>query len=200
MSLNGEKFVRRVARAWRLRHQRHNGSSCDSLELLAPHHARLLAPSPSGAAAFKFGRSIADDAACGRAGASASGAAATFLSMRVCRRSAASRARLLALSGAAAFAAAAAAPLAARPPAAAPAPPAGGGRRRSARPSAACGAAASGFTGMRRRLGRAYNFVERKLQVFNLIQLDSTFKIQSLIKMSHREGPPGCPGRTPASH
>ncbi len=59
-------------RAWRLRRQRHIGSSlaCDSLdsdsELLAPHHARLLAP--SGAAAF--GRSIADDAASGRAGAS----------------------------------------------------------------------------------------------------------------------------------
>ena len=47
----------------------------------------------------------------------ASGAAATFLSMRVCRRSVASHARLLARSGAAAEA------LAARPPAA-PAPPA----------------------------------------------------------------------------
>jgi hypothetical protein len=38
----------------------------------------------------------ADDAACGRAGAS--GAAAAFLSMRVCRRSAASHARLFAPS------------------------------------------------------------------------------------------------------
>ena len=46
------------------------------------------------------GRSTADDAASGRAGAS--GAAATFLSMRVCRRYAASHARLLACSGAAA--------------------------------------------------------------------------------------------------
>ena len=57
------------------------GSSCDALNLLALHHARLL--SHSGAAAF--GRGTADDAACGRAGAS--GAAATFLSMRVCRPS-----------------------------------------------------------------------------------------------------------------
>jgi hypothetical protein len=66
--MNGEKFARRATRAWRLRRQRHIGSSCDSLdsELLAPHHARLLAP--SGAAAF--GRSVADDAASGRAGAS----------------------------------------------------------------------------------------------------------------------------------
>ncbi len=58
----------------------------------------------------------AEDAAYG--GAGASGAAATFLSMQVRRRSVASHARLLARSGAAA-----AAPLAARPPAA-PAPPA----------------------------------------------------------------------------
>jgi hypothetical protein len=42
------------------------------------------------------GRGTADDAACDRAGAS--GAAATFLSMRVCRRSVASHARLLARS------------------------------------------------------------------------------------------------------
>ncbi len=85
--------------------------------MLALHRARML--SRSGAAAFgaaAFGRGTADDAACGHAGAS--GATATFLSMRVCRRSVASRARLLARSGAAA-----AAPLAARPPAA-PAPPA----------------------------------------------------------------------------
>ena len=66
--------------------------ACNSLELLALHHARLL--SRSGAAAF--GRGTADDAASGRAGAS--GAAATFLSMRVCRRSVASHARLLARS------------------------------------------------------------------------------------------------------
>ena len=83
--------------ARRLRRQRHIGSSCDALNLLALHHARLL--SRSGAAAF--GRGTADDAACGRAGAS--GAAATFFSMRVCRRSVASNARLLARSGAAAF-------------------------------------------------------------------------------------------------
>ena len=85
-----------------LRRQRHIRSSCDSLNLLALHHARLL--SRSGAAAFgaaAFGRGTADDAACGRAGAS--GAAATFLSMRVCRRSVASHARLLARRGAAAF-------------------------------------------------------------------------------------------------
>jgi hypothetical protein len=100
--INGEKFARRAARAWRLRRQLHIGSSYDSLNLrVALHHARLL--SRSGAAAFKsrFGRGTADDAACGRAGAS--GAAATFLSMRVCRRSAASHARLLARRGAAAF-------------------------------------------------------------------------------------------------
>jgi hypothetical protein len=67
----------------------------------AASHARLLAR--SGAAAFgrSFGRSTADDAASDRAGAS--GAPATFLSMRVCRRYAASHARLLARSGAAAF-------------------------------------------------------------------------------------------------
>ncbi len=82
-----EKFARRAARAWR---QRPIGSSCDALNLLALHHARLL--SHSGAAAF--GRGTADDAACGRAGAS--GAAAAFLSMRVCRRSVSGYARLLA--------------------------------------------------------------------------------------------------------
>jgi hypothetical protein len=92
---------RTAARAWHLRRQRHIGSSCDSLELLALHHARLLAR--SGAAAF--GRSTAYDAASGRAGAS--GASATFLSMRVCRRFVARHARLLARSGAAAFGAAA---------------------------------------------------------------------------------------------
>ena len=36
--LNGEKFARRAARAWRLRHI---GSSCKSLELLTLHYARL---------------------------------------------------------------------------------------------------------------------------------------------------------------
>ena len=64
--LNGEKFVRRAARAWRLRRQRHIGSSCDALNLLALHHARLL--SHSGAAAF--GRSTSGGAASGRTGAS----------------------------------------------------------------------------------------------------------------------------------
>ena len=99
MEINGEKFVRRAARAcqWRLRRPRHIGSSCDVLNLLALHHARRR--SHSGAAAF--GRGTADDAACGRAGAS--GTAATFLSMQVCGRSVASHARLLARSGAAAF-------------------------------------------------------------------------------------------------
>ena len=46
-----------------LRMHWHIASSCDSLELLALHHARLLCR--SGAAAF--GRSTADDAASGRA-------------------------------------------------------------------------------------------------------------------------------------
>ncbi len=57
----------------------------------------------TGAAAFAaaFGRSTADDAASGRA--RASGASCTFLSMRVCCRSVATQARLLARSGAAAF-------------------------------------------------------------------------------------------------
>ena len=71
--------------------------SAPAAHLLALHHARLL--SRSGAAAADFGRGTADDAACGRAGVS--GAAATFLSMRVCRRSVAGHARLLARSGAA---------------------------------------------------------------------------------------------------
>jgi hypothetical protein len=85
------------------------------------------------------GRSTADDAASGRA--SASGASATFLNMRVCRRSAAGRARLLARSGAAVtLRPSAAAPLTARPPAA-PAPL--GAIRRGLRPH--CGAAESGF-------------------------------------------------------
>ena len=65
----GTKFARR------LRRQRHIGLSFDSLALLALHHARLTA----------------DDAASGRAGAS--GASATCLSMRVCRRSAAGHAQ-----------------------------------------------------------------------------------------------------------
>ena len=65
----GTKFARR------LRRQRHIGLSFDSLALLALHHARLAA----------------DDAASGRAGAS--GASATFISMRVCRRSAAGHAQ-----------------------------------------------------------------------------------------------------------
>ena len=126
-----EKFARRAARAWRLRRPRHIGSSCDALNLLALHHARLL--SYSGAAAF--GRGTADDAACGRAGAS--GAAATFLSMRVCRRSVASHARLLARSGAAAFGRTGAS----------------GATQCGLRTH--CGAAESGFIGRRRRLGRA---------------------------------------------
>ncbi len=124
---NKWREIRQARYAWRLRRQRHIGSSCDSLNLLALHHARLLSRSGTaafGAAAFgrsTEGRGTADDAACGRAGAS--GAAATFLSMRFCRRSVASHARLLARSGAAACCGTAAAPLAARPPAA-PAPPA----------------------------------------------------------------------------
>ena len=40
----GAEGARRAQRAWRLKRQLHIGSSCDSLELLAPHHARLLAP------------------------------------------------------------------------------------------------------------------------------------------------------------
>jgi hypothetical protein len=80
-------------------------SSCDYLELLAPHHARLVRSCTTRVCWLpavlrpEVGRRAADDAASDRA--SASGAAATFLSMRVCRRSAASHARLLALCGAA---------------------------------------------------------------------------------------------------
>ena len=77
----------------------------------------------------------ADDAACGRAGAS--GAAATFLSMRVCRRSVASHARLLARSGAAASGRTGAS----------------GATQRVLRTH--CDVAESGFIGRRRRLGRA---------------------------------------------
>jgi hypothetical protein len=139
--INGEKFVRRAARAWRLRRPRHIGSSCDALNLLALHHARLL--SHSGAAAF--GRGTADDAACGRAGAS--GAAATFLSMRVCRRSVASHARLLARSGAAAFGRSTSGG------AASGRTGASGAALRVLRTH--CGVAESGFIGGRRRLGRA---------------------------------------------
>ena len=84
----------------------------------------------------------AEDAAYGRAGAS--GAAATFLSMRVCRRSVASHARLLARSGAAAFGAAAFGRTGAS-----------GATQRVLR--AHCGVAdsESGLIGRRRRLGRA---------------------------------------------
>jgi hypothetical protein len=82
------KFARRATEAWRLRRQRHIGSSCDSPELLAPHYARLPAPGPSGAAAF--GRSIAasddsdaasasEEAPPGSLSAGASGASAAFL-------------------------------------------------------------------------------------------------------------------------
>ena len=67
----------------------------------------------------------------------ASGAAATFLSMRVCRRSVASHARLLARSGAAAFGRTGAS----------------GATLRVLRTH--CGVAESGFIGERRRLGRA---------------------------------------------
>jgi hypothetical protein len=85
--------------------------------------------------------------------ASPAGASATFLSMRVCRRSAAGDwardARLLArsLSGAAAEAA--------TPAPAPPAPPARLLARPGLRPPRHCGAAESGFIGRRRRLCRA---------------------------------------------
>ncbi len=141
MEINGEKFVRRAMRAWRLRRQRHIGYSCDYIELLAPHHARMLAPSGSAA----FGRSPADDAASGRAGAS--GASSTLLGMRVCRRSASSRARLLARSGAAAEGHSTSCG------AASGRTGASGAAQRGLRPH--CGAAESGFIGRRRRLGRA---------------------------------------------
>jgi hypothetical protein len=52
--LNGEKFARRAARTWRLRRQRHIGSSFKSLELLT---LTLRAPAA-------FGRSITASA-CG---------------------------------------------------------------------------------------------------------------------------------------
>ncbi len=109
---------------------------------------RLL--SRSGAAAFgaaAFGRGTADDTACGRAGAS--GAAATFLSMRVCRRSAASHARLLARSGAAAFGRS----TSESGGAASGRTGASGATQRVLRTH--CGVAESGFIGRRRRLGRA---------------------------------------------
>ena len=75
-------------------------------EIRQAHYARLAPPTPSAdrilmqlsRAARSTSRTSADDAASGRAGAS--GASSTFLSMRVCRRSAASHARLLACSGA----------------------------------------------------------------------------------------------------
>ena len=67
----------------------------------------------------------------------ASGGAATFLRMLVCRRYAASHARLLARSGAAAFGRTGAS----------------GATRRGLRPH--CDSAESGFIGRRRRLGRA---------------------------------------------
>ncbi len=119
----------------------HIGSACDALNLLALHHARLL--SRSGATAE--GRSTADNATCGRAGAS--GAAATFLSMQVCCRSVASHARLLARSGAAAFGRSTSG---------------GAASGRTGASGAAlrvlwthCDVAESGFIGRRRRLGRA---------------------------------------------
>jgi hypothetical protein len=67
-------------------------NSPGALRICSLHITREFLLSRSGAAAF--GRGTADDAACGRAGAS--GDAATFLGMRVCRRSVASHARLLA--------------------------------------------------------------------------------------------------------
>ena len=101
-----------------------------------------------GAAAF--GRGTADAAASGRAGAS--GASSTFLSMQVCCRSGASHARLLARSGAAAFGAAAFG-RSTSGGAASGRTGASGASQRGRRPH--CGAAESGFTGRRRRLGRA---------------------------------------------
>ncbi len=95
----------------------------------------------SGAAAF--GRGTADDAACGRAGAS--GAAATFLSMRVCRRSVASHARLLARSEGRSTSGGAASGRTG----------ASGASQRVLPSRKHCGAAESGFIGRRRRLGRA---------------------------------------------
>jgi hypothetical protein len=149
MERNSSGAVRApAARAWRLRRQRHIGSSCDALNLLALHHARLL--SRSGAAAF--GRGTADDAACGRAGA-ASGAAATFLSMRVCRRSIVGHARLLASSGAAAFGRSTSEGRSTSDGAASGRTGASGATLRVLRTH--CGAAESGFIGRRQRLGRA---------------------------------------------
>ncbi len=77
----------------------------------------------------------------------ASGAAATFLSMRVCRRSVASHARLLARSGAAAFGRSTSGG------AASGRTGASGAALRVLRTH--CGVAESGFIGERRRLGRA---------------------------------------------
>ncbi len=139
--INGEKFARRATRAWRLRCPRHIGFSCNYLNLLALHHARLL--SRSGAA--PCGRGTADDAACGRAGAS--GAACTFLNMQICHRSVASYARLLARSGAAAFGRSTSCGAASGRTGASDA------TQRVLRTH--CGVAESGFVGRRRRLGRA---------------------------------------------
>ena len=77
----------------------------------------------------------------------ASGAAATFLSMRVCRRSVASHARLLACSGAVAFGRSTSGGAATRRTGAA------GATLRVRRTH--CDVAESGFIGGRRRLGRA---------------------------------------------
>ena len=77
----------------------------------------------------------------------ASGAAATFLRMRVCRRSVASHARLLSRSGAAAFSRGTSGG------AASGRTGASGAALRVLRTH--CGVAESGFIGMRRRLGRA---------------------------------------------
>ena len=77
----------------------------------------------------------------------ASGAAATFLSMRVCRRSVASHARLLARSDAAAFGRSTSGG------AASGRTGASGATQRILRTH--CGVAESGFIGRRRRLGRA---------------------------------------------
>jgi hypothetical protein len=108
--------------------QRQIASSCDSLELLAPsqRHARPSLLAPSGAASGY--------AASGPTGAS--GASATFLSMRVCCP-AVGHARLLAPSGPAAFGRSGAS----------------GASQRGLPPH--YGATESGFTARRRRLGRA---------------------------------------------
>ena len=139
-------------RAWRLRLHWHIGSSCDSLELLALHHARLLCR--SGAAAF--GRSTAASAAAPltmrppaapappaplQPFSACLSVAVTLQAMRVC-----SLAEVLRPSAAAEGRSTSGGATSGRTGAS-------GAFQRGLRPH--CDSAESGFIGRRRRLGRA---------------------------------------------